>query len=187
MEENVFNSIEKAKSYIDMLEGYDNSFVITNFKAHIDRNCKVLELGMGPALDYDSLKDEYDITVSDTSDAFISLFNKKYDAIALNICVKDIEIDEKFDCIFTNKVLQVLNDDEMKESFINQYNALNDNGMIFHCIWIGEGYDDCPSNYTSIDKLEKILMGLFTIDKIIAYSEIKQDDSIILVAKKSLG
>lgn len=187
MEKNVFNSLKKARSYIDMLEGYDNSFIVSNFKAHINQNCKVLELGMGPALDYDSLKDEYDITVSDTSDAFIKLFNEKYDDTALNICVKDIVIDERFDCIFTNKVLQVLNDDEMKESFINQYNALNDKGMIFHCIWIGEGFEDCSSNYTSVDKLEKMINSLFTIEKIITYSEIEQNDSIILIAKKSLG
>ncbi len=184
MEDNIFDSKEHASKYIEMLRDYDNSFVISKFSNYISRDLKILELGMGPALDYENLREKYDITVSDTSTAFIEMFNEKYNEAALNICIKDIEVDETYDCIYTNKVLQVLTDAEMKESFINQYRTLNDDGIIFHCIWIGDGYEECTSNYTSISKLKEMTAGLFTIEEIITYSEMEEGDSIILIARK---
>lgn len=184
MEKNVFNDRKRANEYVEMLEGYDNSFIISHFNNNVEKGSKVLELGMGPAIDYEMLRDNYQITVSDTSEAFIEMFREKHNQEALNICVKDIIVEDKFDCIYTNKVLQVLSDEEMKISFINQHRVLENNGMIFHCIWIGEGYEDCTSNYTTVEKIMEMIDGLFFVERIVEYSEIDSNDSIILIAKK---
>lgn len=184
MEKNVYDDREFIDFYFEMVKDYDNSFVVNNFKNYVKKGCSVLELGMGPALDYDALKDEYNFTVSDTSQIFIDIFNQNHQSKAINVCAKSIDVNEKYDCIFSNKVLQVLEDDEIKESFINQHKALNDNGVIVHCIWIDEKEEKKESNYTTLKKLNEFIKDLFTIVDIIHYSEMEDDDSIILVAKK---
>ncbi len=184
MEKNVYDDREFIDFYFEMVKDYDNSFVVNNFKNFVKKDSTVLELGMGPALDYDSLKDDYKITVSDTSQIFIDIFNEKHQNKAIHVCAKSVDVKEKYDCIFSNKVLQVLENDEMKESFVNQHKALNDNGLIFHCIWIDEKEEKQESNYTTLKKLEQFIKGLFTVVDIVHYSEMEEDDSIILIANK---
>ncbi len=184
MEKNIFNDKEFVNMYMSMLEDYDNSFVVNNFKKFIDNKLTILELGIGPALDYEALHQTYNITASDTSEVFIEMFNKKYNSTALNVCAKYINVEKSFDCIFTNKVLQVLNDEEMKESFINQHKTLNNDGIIFHCIWIDENEGEHESNVITTSKLKSFIDDLFEIQQLIPYSEMEENDSIILVAKK---
>ncbi len=186
MQDNIFNDEKFVKEYCEMLVGYNNSFVVNNFKKYVPENLKVLELGVGPGLDYDTLKDNYNITPSDTSNVFLEMFNKKYENKAIYLCAKDLDTTDIFDCIFSNKVLQVLNDQEMKESFINQYKILNNKGLLFHCIWIDEKNRNLDSNYTTVSKILNITKDLYDIIEIIHYSEMEENDSIIFIARKKV-
>ncbi len=178
---------KQVDEYIEMFSNYDNSFVIDLFKEKIERNRTVLELGFGTGADYLSLKDFYKIQPTDYSRAFVDKFNEKYGQIAYCLNALTIETLEKFDCIYSNKVLNVFDDSNLQKSFNRQYEVLQEGGVIFHTLW---SYDEVFSteehycNSISINKLEQILKNKFVIRDIIKYTEMEEDDSLILIASK---
>ncbi len=182
-----FNNENFVDEYIKMINemNYDNSFIIKCFKDNLKEGSKVLELGMGPALDYESLKDIYEYTVSDNSDVFIKIFNNINSEKALKLNAVTIETNEKFDCIFTNKVFQCLNSEDIRKSFERQYELLNKNGIVIHTFWLknNETFDN-DSNRLSIEEIGILLNGLFKINKQIIYDEMSQNDSVVIIASK---
>ncbi len=177
-----FNDKEFVEFYINMVKDYDNTFVVENFKKEIPLNSKVLELGCGIGLDYCTLKDFYNVQASDYSDVFLEKLKEKYNDNFIKIDALTIDINETFDCIFSNKVLQVFKESDMKKSFTRQHELLNDKGLIFHCMWFGKSdHDDVT--YVTEDILKNILNGLFEY-KLIKYSEIEENDSVIVIGKK---
>ncbi len=181
----IFNTEEFVKMYYEMLEGFDNTYVTDTFKKYIPKNCKVLELGFATGLDYFNLKESYDITLSDYSKAFIDAFYNNHHIKAIQIDARDIQLEDKFDCIYSSKVLHVFTDEELCQSFTTQHKSLNENGYIFHTFWYNkQAISDEHANRVNKTKLEKLLKGLFKITKTIIYSEDSESDSLILIAKK---
>lgn len=177
-----FNDEEFVNKYIEMVKGYDSRFILEKFRDNIDTSKTILELGCGIGLDYFELKKYYNITASDYSDVFIKKLKNISSDNFLKIDAKDINITKKFDVIFSNKVLQVFNDEELIQSFKSQYKTLNQNGMIFHCMWFGES-SIRDFNYINIEKLEKVLNNLFTYE-LVYYSEFEKNDSVIVIGRK---
>ncbi len=177
-----FNDKDFVEFYINMVKDYDNTFIVEHFKKEIPLNNKVLELGCGIGLDYCTLKDFYNYQASDYSDVFLEKLKEKYDDNFIKINALTIDINETFDCIFSNKVLQVFNDKDMRKSFTRQNEILNESGMIFHCMWFGKNDFD-EANYVTEETLKNILDGLFDY-KLIKYSEIEENDSVIVIGKK---
>lgn len=179
-------SEKEVNDYEKMLEDYDNSFIISIFKKYIPKNIDVLELGCGTGKDYLSLKNEYNILPSDFSSEFVKKMNEKYDDVAIKLDAKKIEIDRKFDCIFSNKVLNVFNDSEMKESFKNQHDKLKTNGLVFHTLWFGNeeyGQNKDYCNYINEHRLRNVIGDNFEIIHKDIYTELEENDSLVLIAK----
>ncbi len=180
-----FNDKNFVEEYYKMIEGFDNSFVIEQFKKNVPYSHTVLELGFGTGLDYLSLREHYKIIPSDNSDVFIEKFKQLYNIQAQKIDAANIIIDKKFNCIFSNKVLHVFNEEEMRKSIECQYNTLLDNGMIFHCMWYDiNGINDEYSTRYNEEKIQKVLGSKFEVIYFKKYSEIDENDSIIFIGKK---
>lgn len=182
-----FNNEDFVKNYVKMIDemDYDNSLIVNTFKENIKKGAKVLELGMGPALDYTDLKDLYDYTLSDSSKAFIKIFNENNKEQAIQLDAVTIDIDDKFDCIFTNKVFQCLDLINIRKSFERQHEVINKNGIVIHSFWLKtEEKKDDISTLLSLTDIRSILKGLFQIEKTIIYDEMNESDSVLIVAKK---
>ncbi len=181
----VYNDEKFVEQYYEMIKDYDNTFVIEQFKKFVPKNFTVLELGFGTGIDYLALREQYNITISDYSSAFIKKFKEIHNVDALQLDAKTINITEKFDCIFTNKVLHVFSNVELEQSFINQHRVLNNGGLIFHTFWYDEsGVADEYKNNVNKKALNKLLNTKFELVDTVIYSEMETDDSILVVARK---
>ena len=108
-----FDQGDRAQEYIRMSEGYDGSELIQVLKKHMPSKSRVLELGMGPGKDLDILRQSYRVIGSDISQKFLDIYrekNKEVDLLFLDAVT--IDTDQKFDCIYSNKVLIHLSDEQ---------------------------------------------------------------------------
>lgn len=188
-----FQKRENVNLYTDMMLDIDNSFVINEVEKVLPPNSTLLELGMGTGLDLLSLSKKYRVLGSDYSQLFIDDFKLKSD---LDVCVLDavsIDIDRKFDCIYSNKVLQHLATEDLIVSLSNQFRHLNENGIIFLTLWndnYREEFEfDGQLRFVYYDRatIEKLIPQELTIEKFILYSEFGSNDSMIVILRAKLA
>lgn len=173
-------------SYYQMMEEYNNDYIISKFRATIPPNKTVLELGFGTGKDYLQLKTDYKITPSDYSDAFITKFKQLYPDQVLKVNAELIDIDQNFDCIYSSKVLNSLTEENILKSLANQYIHLNKGGYIFHTLWYGDRQVDS----SLVDK--HLLKQIFELDyEYVQFEYYKEADfydteydSVIVIARK---
>ena len=188
MDSNYYHDEESVKKYIQMAEGVDGSALIEKLQNHLPKESSVLELGSGPGKDWRILSLLYDVVGSDYSTIFLKYLQKEnptgkfyhLDGITL-------KVDDRFDAIYSNKVLQHLSDDELRLSLKRQYHVLNDDGIICHSFWRGEGdevYNGMFVNYQSASRLYKLCEKYFTILYCEPYQEFDENESLLLIAKK---
>jgi cyclopropane fatty-acyl-phospholipid synthase-like methyltransferase len=184
-----FDNIENAKEYINMAEGIDGTYLVNILKKYLQKGSTILELGMGPGKDLNLLKKDYKVTGSDKSKAFLDLYsdeNKDIELLLLD--AKILNIDRKFDSIYSNKVLIHLDKDELKESINRQYDILNNDGITVHSFWRGETeevVDGLKFVYYDKDELINLFSKKFKILDIAYYTEMEYKDSIYIVIKKA--
>lgn len=177
-----------TKFYSLMMKFSKNTFVINEFKSRISNEKKVLEIGSGTGKDYQILRETYDITGSDYSDAFLKMLSKKFkhdEFLKVNALTMDVS--DKYDVIYSNKVLHHLLPEQLELSFRKQYDILNDGGILFHTMWKGDNkvtksnrIHDIAYNEDDIEKLK----GKFRIVDFKVYKEQKDEDSFIVILKK---
>ncbi len=180
-----FDSEKNVKEYIKMVKDYDPKELINILRKYLKEESTLLELGMGPGKDLDILREYYKVTGSDSSQIFVNRYKKNNpDADILRIDAIDIKIQQKFDCIFSNKVLIHLTKEECKSSFKQQKNILNPKGILFHTFWYGtktEKHHGLLFTYYTEDYLRKMVEEYYNIIRLDKYSEMEKDDSILLV------
>jgi trans-aconitate methyltransferase len=144
---------------------------------------------MGPGKDLDILAEYYTVTGSDSSQIFLDRYRKNHPGADLMIldAVK-IETDRTFDCIYSNKVLQHLERQDLLKSFYRQLSALNKGGIAAHTLWHGEkeeNFNGLRFIYYKISDLKQIIPKGFEIIRTDIYKETEEGDSIFLVLKKA--
>ena len=100
---------------------------------------------------------------------------------------RNLSTNQKYDCIYSNKVLIHLTKIELKESLIRQKDILNENGILFHSFWRGdkeEDYQGLKFVYYTEEELRKLIGNNYEILVIDTYKEMKDNDSIYVVAQK---
>lgn len=177
---------EYVENYYKMMEHYDNDFILNHFKATIPKSGTVLELGFGTGQDYLNLKQDYQIDASDYSEHFIEAFNQNYDDKILQLDAVTIEVDRKYDCIYSSKVLNSLEEEDIIRSLSRQYRILNDGGYIYHTMWYGNKADD--DSFIDKQTLTAILELEYEYVQFIYYKEADfidaEYDSVIVIARK---
>jgi len=180
-----FESEKNVQDYINMVEGYDSTDLINILRKYLKNDSTLLELGMGPGKDLDILRKYFKVTGSDSSQIFVNRYKKIHsESNILQIDATDIKIQQKFDCIFSNKVLIHLKKEECKSSFKQQKNILNPKGILFHTFWYGtktEKHHGLLFTYYTEDYLRKMVEEYYNIIRLERYSEMEKDDSILLV------
>ena len=182
-----FDSEKNVQEYIKMVEEYDATELINILRKYLKEKSTLLELGMGPGKDLDILREYYKVTGSDSSQIFVNRYKKIHpESYILQIDAIDIKIQQKFDCIFSNKVLIHLIKEQYKSSFKQQKNILNPKGILFHTFWYGtktEKHHGLLFTYYTEDYLRKMVEEYYNIIRLERYSEMEKDDSILLVSQ----
>ncbi|GAA0182146.1 hypothetical protein SH2C18_45740 [Clostridium sediminicola] len=183
-----YDKKENVKEYIKMAEGFDGRKLIKILKTHLRKGSTVLELGIGPGKDLDLLKNDFIVTGSDNSYLFINSYKEKNpDADLIFLDATKMNTPQKFNCIYSNKVLQHLTREEFKISLNKQKEVLNKNGILFHSLWYGdtvETYNDLRFTYYTENSLKQIIGESFEILEMNLYTEMEVDDSLYIVLKK---
>ncbi|MEZ9232490.1 trans-aconitate 2-methyltransferase [Vibrio amylolyticus] len=183
-----YDSAENVDKYIEMCEGYDGSNLHELLSQHLKNKSSLLELGCGAGNDIAVFKKIYNVTGSDNSLEFLSRCKLKYpDVDFVQLDAFRLNIDKRFNCIFSNKVLHHLSEAQLRESLKKQSNLLSNNGVIAHSFWLGEGCDEIHGlrfNYYSKEQIMSIVSEYFNIIDTINYQEFKENDSLFIVAQK---
>ena len=104
-----------------------------------------------------------------------------------NLDAVKIKTMNKFDCIYSNKVLHNLSKLDLNESIQNQARVLNKDGIILHTFWRGDKVEEVYGMkfvYYTEDQLRLIFEEYFTIIELFPYEEISENDSIRIIARK---
>lgn len=182
-----FDDEKHVEEYIKMADGYDGAELIELLKKHLSKGSSVLEIGSGPGVDLKILSENYNVTGSDNSQGFVNYIKKTLpNARAIILNAVSIETSETFDSIFSNKVLQHLTVDELRQSFKRQASVVNPGGIIMHSFWRGEGtenFDGLHFQYYQPDELKTIAEKYFEVIDIQTYTEMDENDSIYCILK----
>ena len=181
-----YDDEKTALQYIEMAEGFDGRELVDVLTGHLPVGASVLELGMGPGVDLNLLKNHYQVTGSDYSQFFLDRYRGVYPESDL-IQLDAVELDtmRKFDCIYSNKVLHHLTNEQLIKSFRRQKQILSNEGLILHSFWHGTGCDEhhgLKFVYQTEDSIRAIVGEYFIVLDIVVYKEMKDDDSLYVVA-----
>jgi len=184
-----YQSKKHVMEYINMAEGFDGKELIEILKKHLKKEATVLELGMGPGVDLDILKNDFIVTGSDVSDVFLDLYKKKHPgADLIKLDAETLITERKFDCIYSNKVLHHLSTKKLKKSIKKQKELLKSEGILFHSFWHGDK-EEIYKGLRFVYYTEKELINYFSEDfeiiGIETYKEMEENDSIYIIVKNS--
>ena len=186
---NYFMKQENVDTYKQMLVDYDSSWLTSILEDYLKPGSTLLEIGMGTGLDLDILSKKYKVTGSDNSPIFVDEYNFNHTHKALLIDATNIKIESKFDCIYSNKVLQHLTKEQFISSLHSQKSHLNHEGIIFLTLWYGVYEEQIMFDgqlrfiyYTEIDIID-IVKDHFNVVDIRKYTESDPMDSLLVVLK----
>ena len=183
-----YKTKESVAEYIKLAKDVNGLQLIERLKRQLPLHSKLLEIGSGPGTDWKLLNEFYKVTGSDNSEEFLNHLrteNPKGDFLALDAA--SLKTENKFDGIYSNKVLHHLNDDELISSVQRQYDLLYGHGIVCHSFWKGEGSEIFKGlfvNYHSKTTLKEVFQKYFEILFIEDYKEFEDNDSLVLLAKK---
>lgn len=183
-----FDKPENVNKYLEISEGFDGRELIRRLQDYLPARSSLLELGMGPGKDLLLLSQSYSVTGSDSSSLFVDRFRKENeDMDALVLDAVRIETESRFDCIYSNKVLQHLSREELAASFLRQYDVLNSRGILMHSFWYGdreEFMEDLRFVYYREESVLDMIRGHFDVLRLERYTEFEDDDSFFVILRK---
>ncbi len=188
MRNDYYHTKESVEEYIKLAEGVNGGELIARLKQFLPAQASLLEIGTGPGTDWKILKKDYEVVGSDNSKKFLEHLTTQnptgrfieLDAITLNT-------DEKFDGVYSNKVLHHLTDDELAKSIERQAEVLNTKGIICHSFWKGEGTEEFKGmfvNYHTESSLKELFEKHFDVLVLEPYEEFEAGDSLLLIGRK---
>lgn len=182
-----YNDPDKVVEYEKMCKDYDGSDLYKILYKHLIENSTLLEIGCGPGNDIAKLKNNYTVTGSDLSDEFIKLCKNRYpDVDFLKLDAVKIKTDQKYDCLFSNKVLHHITKPELEQSFKRHQSVIKENGLFAHTFWLGEKEFTMKGMlfvFHTREKLLELISKYFTVVDTYEYEEFEPGDSLFVLAK----
>ena len=183
----LFDTKEGCDQYEKMSEGFDGRDLITTMEDFVDPGARVLELGMGPGKDLDMLRARYEATGSDASAVFVDRYNRRVsDGGAIVLDAITLETDERFDAIYSNKVLHHLPRTDLPRSLKRQAEVVSAGGILFHSFWLGDKTEEHAGllfNYYTLEILTALLPDVLEVIYSSVYAEFEENDSLLLVLR----
>ena len=184
-----YDDEENVETYVQMAEGYDGRELVDVLKKHLPLGSTVLELGMGPGKDLALLAEAYAATGSDSSEVFLRRFRRDHpEADLLLLDAVTLATEQRFDAIYSNKVLHHLSVVELRTSLRRQAARLNGNGLVLHSFWYGEGTEESHGlrfTYHTDASLRAVVGPEFGWVACVRYTEMEEGDSLYLLLRRS--
>ena len=156
---------------------------------HLPTGSTLLELGSGCGSDLPWLANRYRVTASDICEDVIASYqnNNPYTPI-LRLDALTIELVDQFDCIFSNKVMQHLSDEEMCRSMQRQAQVVRPGGVVAHTFWVNTSIRQAQAPHTnhSHAQLIRVVSMHFEIMEVAQYSSSTPFDSLLVITRNSL-
>lgn len=188
MEGKYYKTKASVEEYIRLARDVDGKHLIEHLKQVLAPESSLLELGSGPGTDWKILDKSYCVTGSDNSITFLNhLRAENPNGTFLELDAISLRTDEKFDGLYSNKVLHHLKDHELAESIKRQHNVLHDKGVICHSFWKGEGSEVFKGLFVNLhnkESLKNIFGRYFNILSLESYAEFEHGDSLLLLGIK---
>ena len=185
-----YNIQKNVEQYIQMAEGYDGKLLIEVLGKYLPEGATVLELGIGPGKDLMLLGEKFSVTGSDVSTLFLERFKASNpNADLLQLDAVTMKTDRKFDCIYSNKVLYHLTQEELTQSLKQQLRVLKPNGLAHHSFWYGEGNEEMHGlqfTYYTEEKLHEVIGKSYDIVEMKRYTEMDENDSIYILLRRQM-
>jgi SAM-dependent methyltransferase len=182
-----YDDPESVNEYEKMCEGYDGTQIFAALARHLVPGKTILEVGCGPGNDIESLKRDYSITGSDTSEEFLRRCRIRHPGTEfLNLDVSSLETDRQFDCIYSNKVLHHLPLENLIRTFKRQTHVIAPGGLFAHTFWIGDEEFEKAGMYFRFhdrDALIRLIGEYFEVVELLDYKEFADGDSLFVIAK----
>jgi len=182
-----YDESNNVDRYIDMCADYDGSHLYEALKKQLKEGSSVLELGTGPGFDIPFLKSHYQVTGSDLSHEFLKRCQTTYpDLNFIKLDALNMDISSAFNCIYSNKVLHHLTENELKQSLTAQAKRLNKDGLIAHAFWIGDEDKEMEGllfTYYQQEQLLDIISQDYEVLSTLSYGEFEDGDSLFVIAK----
>lgn len=183
-----YQNKESVDEYIRLAAGFNGQEIIDRLENYLASGATILELGTGPGGDWKILSEKYEVVGSDFSEEFLIRL-KKANPEGLFIILDAITLDAVMtnDGIYSNKVLHHLTDEQLRNSFVKQLDLLNENGLICHSFWKGDGIENFKGlyvNYQTEAVIEEMLSPYYHIEEIQSYNEFEDNDSFFIIARK---
>jgi len=186
MTKKYYHSKSSVEAYIQSAKDVNGQLLIDSLKLFLPEDSTILELGSGPGNDWDILNQDYHVTGSDLSEAFIKHLNTTHlEGQFIKLDAETIDTSEKFDGIFANKVLHHLTDEQLINSIQRQTQVLNPGGVVCLSFWRGSGdeiFNGLFVNYHDHDELHNLFKPHFKVVLIETYTEFEHNDSLLLIA-----
>jgi SAM-dependent methyltransferase len=186
-----YQTKKSVEEYIALAKGHDGKQIIARLKEYLPIGSRLLEIGSGPGTDWKLLQKHYHVIGSDNSKEFLKYLRAslpegefiELDALSLN--TKD-----RFDGIYSNKVLHHLEDEALIQSVRRQYEILRPGGIVCHSFWHGQDseiYNEMFVNYHTDEGICKLFGTYFEHKLIRFYKEFEKGDSFLYIGKKRKG
>lgn len=183
-----YKTKESVEEYIQLAKNVSGKQLIEKLNQFLFSNSVLLEIGSGPGTDWKILDGYYKVIGSDNSIEFLDyLVSQNPNGEFLELDGVLLNTDKRFDGIYSNKVLHHLKDVELIHSIKRQFEILNQNGIICHSFWKGEGSEIFKGlfvNYHNEENLRELFMQYFEILLLEHYQEFEEEDSILLIARR---
>ena len=186
-----FDTEQGVLEYERLADGYDGRELIARLQTHLPKGSRVLEIGMGPGKDLDMLLETYAAVGSDSSVAFLERYRKRGgSAEVVHLDAVDLATEDRFDAIYSNKVLQHLTRAEVKRSLERQSQVLNPGGIALHSLWYGDEEEEHSGlrfvHYTE-ETFAALVPDAFIIVEQERYTEMEENDSLVVVMRNAGG
>ncbi len=183
-----YNTKASVEEYIQMAKDVHGGELIAKLKPLIPADSRVLELGSGPGTDWKLLSADYKVVGSDNSPEFLHHLQTTFrGGRFLDLDAITIDTTERFDVIYSNKVMHHLHDEELRQSIRRQQAVLEPGGIICHSFWKGEGsevFKGLYVNYHTSESLGDFFGPNFDFLLVQTYAEFEAEDSILMIAKR---
>lgn len=183
-----YKNKESVEEYTRLAKDVNGSKLIHKLTQFLPPASTILEIGSGPGTDWNLLNKTYNTTGSDNSKEFLNhLASENPSGKFIELDAVSINVDEKFDGIYSNKVLHHLKDNELIDSIKRQFEILNPEGIICHSFWKGIGSEIFKGlfvNYHSEEVLRNFFDPYFEILIVESYDEFEKGDSILILGRK---
>lgn len=187
MPDNYYKTKDSVEEYVRLAKDVSGADLIEKFKRFLGPRAVILEIGTGPGTDWNILNQDYEVIGSDNSQEFLKhLVASNPSGTFIELDATTLEIDEKFDGLYSNKVLHHLKDNELMTSIERQHEILHPAGIICHSFWKGDGSEIFKGlfvNYHSEKELRASFEKYFEILVLESYAEFEEADSLLLIGK----